>query len=125
MKEPTEKQLSKAFYKRVKILQAYNQLSQDILVIHIPNEQIGGKGWTLELLRMGMVSGTPDYLILIKGGRCGFLEFKRNAKAKMSTNQKVFKSQCDILGIPHFVVWDIDQAIERLKEMSGKPLVAN
>lgn len=119
MKEPTEKQLSKSFYKRVQILQAYNQLSRDILLIHIPNEQIGNKGWTLELMRMGMVSGTPDYLVLIKGGKCAFIEFKRNSKCKLSLHQKKFKSYCDDLDVPHFIAWDIDQAVDILRDLAA------
>lgn len=117
---PKEKTLCKLFYRRVLFLQAYNQLCNDILVIHIANEQFNNRYYTLELMRMGLIPGVADYLILYPGGKAAFIEFKRDGKSKQSDNQKKFEAKVTSIGFPYLLTWDVDEAIEWIKSLYGR-----
>jgi hypothetical protein len=113
IKEPKEGDLCISFYSRYRLLQAYKQLL-NIIVIHIANEHISSKAYTMKLLRMGLMPGTPDYWVGIKGGGSFFIEFKRNSKCKQTDKQKSFELLITEMGFPYYLVWDVDIAMDLL-----------
>jgi hypothetical protein len=116
--EPKEGELCVLFYNKVKILQAYNQLP-NIQVIHIANESMSSRAYTIKLLRMGMTPGVADYLVAIRGGRCAFIEFKRSCKHKQSPSQIKFERVMTALGVPYYLVWDVEDAINLLLKLNN------
>lgn len=116
-KEPTEKQICIAFYKQFSQLQGLNYFKKLIVLFHIANEQYTSKGYTMSLKAMGLLSGVADYCVLIDGGKVAFIEFKRNAKCKLSPNQLWFKEQCEVMGIPYAVVHTIEAAMAFLQSL--------
>lgn len=111
-----EKDLCVAFYQQIKILQQTNYFTKPFFVFHIPNEQRGSMLYTIHLKKMGLVSGVADYCVLKNGGEAMFIEFKRNEKCRLSANQKVFMNLCKDLNIKFLITWDVDQAIDFIKE---------
>lgn len=114
-----EKDLCKLFYHRVRVLQDLKQFPFEFFIFHIANEQYTSRGYTMELIRMGLRSGVADYCILIPGGRVAFLEFKRDSKCKLSEKQESFQKQCLWLEIPYGVSWDVDKAIEWIYSLNS------
>ncbi len=117
MYEPYESELCISFYSKYLILKAYNQLN-NVILMHIANEQMSNKGYTLKLLRMGMMPGAADYMVAIKGGRCAYIEFKRSSKSKQSPAQKKFQALMEELGIGYYLVFDVDVGIELLQKLN-------
>jgi len=112
-KDPTEKESCIAFYKQYLMLQKMNYFKKKLLVFHIVNEQFNATyAYTKSLQNMGLVSGVADYGIIYAPAKIAFLEFKRDAKCKLSPNQQWFKEQCEEMGIPYTVEWTPDGAIE-------------
>jgi hypothetical protein len=112
-----EKDICKAFYKQYQIMKAYNQFSNDAFVFHIANEQNCNKFYTMELKRMGLTAGIPDYCVIAKQGKMGFLEAKRNDKCKLSESQQKFKEVCESLDISYLVFWNSDDAIKFIQNI--------
>jgi len=111
-----EKDISKAFFIRFQTLQQYKQFNKNVFVFHVANEQNNNPLYTMQLKKMGLIAGVADYCILIEGGKVAFMEFKRNAKCKLSEAQKQFQSLCESFEIPYAVVWDVDNAIDFIKQ---------
>ena len=122
IKQPTEKQICISFYKEFKQLQAYNHFPKKLLLFHIANEQYTSKGYTMSLKAMGLVSGVADYCVLSEGGQVAFIEFKRNAKSKLSPNQVWFKEKCEAMGITYVVKWTSQDALTFLKDFTNDKL---
>jgi len=123
IKEPTEKQICMAFYKEYQQLQAYNYFPRKLILFHIANEQYTSKGYTMSLKAMGLVSGVADYCVLSEGtNKVAFIEFKRNAKGKLSPNQVWFKEQCEAMGITYAVHWTSQGALTFLKDFANGKL---
>jgi len=115
-----EKDLCIAFYTRYKMLKAYNQFSKRLLVFHVANEQNTSRGYTMMLRSMGLTAGVADYCVLVEGGRVAFIEFKRSEKEKkLKPKQQWFKEQCDALGIPYSIQWDVDKALNFLNDFAN------
>ncbi len=118
MYEPYEGELCISFYNKYLILKAYNQLN-NIKLIHIANEQMTSKAYTMKLLRMGMTPGVADYLVAIKGGKCAFIEFKRTSKCKQSHNQIKFEVDITELGFEYYLVWNVECALSILEKLNS------
>ena len=114
-KKRLEKSICKEFYNQVRLRQLYNEFKKDFFIFHIANEQFNNAGYTKNLMAMGLRPGVFDYCV-ISEGRVGFIEFKRDSKHKLSPKQVEFKEILEGLGIPHLVTWEVDQAIDWLKE---------
>lgn len=112
-----EKDIAKAFYSTYRRLKLYEQFANNALVFHIANEQFTSKRYTQHLKQMGLTAGVADYCVLVSGGRVGFIEFKRDAKCRISDKQKQFREACVGLGIPYHVCWDVETAIEIVKSI--------
>lgn len=112
-----EKDICKAFFKRYKLISLYNQFKNKAFIFHIANEQNCNKFYTIELKRMGLTAGVADYCVLTLGGRVGFIEFKRNAKCKLTVSQENFSLTCITLGVPYIICWDVDTAIEFINNL--------
>ena len=124
IKQPTEKQICISFYKQYKQLQALNYFPKKLIVFHIANEQYTSKGYTMSLKAMGLTSGVADYCVLCEYGKVAFIEFKRNAKSKLSPNQEWFKEQCEAMGISYAVKWTSQDALTFLKDFANGKLIS-
>lgn len=113
--KPLEKEVCKQFYRRVRIMQAYNQFGFEFFIFHVGNESPSSNGYRIELGRMGVRAGVADYCIIYGEGKVAFIEFKRDNKCKLTEKQEDFKIVCERLKTPHFVAYDTDIAIEWLK----------
>ncbi len=128
-----EKDICKAFYTQFKALQSYNQLPKEIVLFHIANERDTNPKYTILLKKkgggfkknglslvtaslksMGMIGGVADYCVLLPQGKVAFIEFKRNAKCKLTTSQQEFKAQCETLSIPYNIAYSADNGVELL-----------
>jgi hypothetical protein len=120
IKPPKEKDICKAFYKQYKELKAYNQFKNNAFVFHIANEQNCNRSYTIMLKGMGLTAGVADYCVITNDGRVAFIEFKRDAKCKLSPKQLEFKAECEQRDIVYKVVWNVDEAI---KFLSGNTIL--
>lgn len=119
--KPKEGELCTQFYKQVLILQAYNQIPNNIKIFHIANESLSSAAYTKKLLGMGMMPGIADYGVNIKdprGGRIAYLEFKRDKSCKQTQSQKEFQAHCEEFYIPYVVKYTVEDAIEWLKSLT-------
>lgn len=112
-----EKDICKAFVARFEMMSLYNQFNKKVFLYHIPNEQYNNMLYTMSLKKMGLKSGVPDYCIMIEGGKCAYIEFKRNNKSKLSKNQEKFRDICSVLEFPYLVTCNIDDAITWIKNL--------
>lgn len=108
------------FYRKVYALQGYNQLSRDIVLVHNANEHLGSRNYTQKLLRMGMLPGLYDYTAYAPFGCTEFIEFKRNAKCKLTPTQENFKNRMEGLGFPCHTVFEVDHAVDILYALEKK-----
>jgi len=113
---PKEKDICKKFYNQVIQLQSYNFFKFPFLIFHVPNEQFTSKYYTLELKRMGLKSGVPDYAVIYHQS-IAFIEFKRNEKCKLTENQQKFAKQCNNFQIPFLKTHDPEEAIEWIQAL--------
>jgi hypothetical protein len=116
-----EKELCSLFFAAIEKLKFYNQMKRGFFLFHIPNEQNNNIAYTMVLKRMGLKAGVADYCLLLEGGKVAFLEFKRNAKSKMTEKQKEFQKVCAELCIPYFLVHDVQQAIDIVISLCHNP----
>lgn len=115
--EPTEKEICTKFFIKFSTLQSCGYFKKKLLMFHVANEQYNNRNYTMSLQRMGLTAGVADYCVLLEGGKVAFIEFKRNAKAKMSDNQIWFKERCEALDIPYSLHWTIEGAIEFIQRL--------
>ncbi len=87
--------------------------------MHIANENISGRAYTIKLLRMGMMPGAADYHIWYGGGRSCYIEFKRNSKCKQTPSQVVFEEFARKFGFEYYLVWDVEDAINLLLKLNS------
>lgn len=113
----TEATLSKQFIKKVYTLQHLNYFSKKFFIFHIPNERKSHPLVHINLKLMGVTAGIFDYCILVEGGKCGFIEFKRNSKCKLTPAQEEFGSLCDSFKIPWKKVWECEDGIDFIKSL--------
>lgn len=106
-----EKDLCKQFYHRVRLLQQYNYFKFKFFIFHIANENISSDAYRLQLAAMGVRAGIADYCVLLPQGRVAFIEFKRNAKCKLTDKQEAFADECKELGIPFALHSNVEEAI--------------
>jgi hypothetical protein len=111
-----ESDICKHFYRSVVDLQNYKQFSFDFVILHVANEQMSSMRYTKHLMRMGMMPGAPDYLILYEGGWAA-IEFKRTSKGKQTANQKNFEIKCVNLGARYLLTSESQVAIEFLHSL--------
>ena len=74
----------------------------DIFVAHIPNG--GHTSWrAAHLMRVGMVKGMPDLILIGARGQVGFLEVK-TASGSLRREQRSIQALLTTRGLPHAVV---------------------
>lgn len=126
----SESQLCEIFVRNVAKLKALGYYKCDFELKHIPNEKprSGNKkfdaNYIFKQIRMGMVLGAADYDISYKLPgesfcRTASIEFKKNKLCKLSPNQKIYKSRCIELNKPYLCTYDIDEAMEFMKQILG------
>jgi hypothetical protein len=123
VKEIKESDLCKSFIRQVKTRQCYNYYGTPFEILHIANEHKATNNrlkdimYLKHLVAMGLLPGAADYFILYKPGKIASIEFKRNKASKLTENQKKFKARCVDLGIPYLCTYDIDEALDFMKDL--------
>jgi hypothetical protein len=121
---PTESQLCVQFMKQLRELQQLNYFETPFIIMHIANERKSTGNSHLDMLynkrlkTIGMVKGAPDYIITYRFGKTAAIEFKRNAKCKLSPAQLTFKQEWEDLGAPYLLTWKIDEAIGFIHDLT-------
>jgi len=113
-----EKDICKLFVAKFEMMNAYKQFNKKMFLYHVSNEQYNNMLYTISLKQMGLKAGVADYCLLIEGGTCAYIEFKRNAKSKVSEHQMKFRQICEDLNIPYFLTCDADEAINWIKDIT-------
>lgn len=125
VKEPKESDLCKSFIRQVKTRQAYKYYASEFEILHIANEHKATANrlkdimYLKHLVAMGLLPGAADYFVLYSPGRIAALEFKRNKSSKLTESQVKFKNLCSTLKIPYMCTYDIDEALDFMKELLG------
>lgn len=104
-----------------KLLKQYGRA--DWIWFHPPNEETRGKPESA-----GVLAGVADWVGIAPGSRCHMLELKR-AGGKLSEAQIAFRDKCQVIGVPHAVVFDMAGALAalsswgalRIKIVNGVP----
>lgn len=112
-----ESKMCEVFYQHYLQLRNVRYFENRAFVFHVANERKTSYVTGARLKKMGVVAGVPDYCILLKGGLVAFIEFKRDAKCKLSKSQLYFRDLCDTLEIPYLLTWNIDEAIGFIKSL--------
>lgn len=113
---PKESDICKHFVTRFKQEKVWNQFNKDLVLIHIPNENISSIGYRMHLSAMGLIAGVFDYMILYYG-KVAFIEFKRDNKCKLSKHQQKFKDILDPFQIRYLITSSVDEAITFCKSL--------
>jgi hypothetical protein len=87
----------------------------DWLWFHVPNGEHRSKETGALLLRMGVMPGVFDFLLISPTGVHHWLELKGGAKADMSIAQIRFRHELQIRGVPYGVARSFDQAVAFLQ----------
>lgn len=56
----------------------------------------------------------PDRLVVLAGGKVSFFEFKRVGEGRLSTGQSSVIDRLKLLGIPVYVVYTAEEAVNNL-----------
>jgi hypothetical protein len=83
----------------------------DWLWFHVPNGEHRTKETGALLLRMGVLPGVFDFLLISPTGVHHWLELKRGAKADMSIAQIRFRTELQARGVPYGVARSFEQAV--------------
>ena len=67
--------------------------------------------------KMGYEKGQADLMLLLKGGKCVFVELKTK-KGRQSEEQKIFQNAVELLGFEYKLWRSLDDAIDFIKELS-------
>jgi hypothetical protein len=117
--EPLESVKCQIFVSKVKLDEQLDALSPDFRLIHIPNEHLskGNYGYLRQRMRMGLLPGVSDYIILYKNGWAA-IEFKRTEKDKnLNEKQSAFRQFCLDMKAPYLLTTDFDEALEFVKTL--------
>jgi hypothetical protein len=87
----------------------------DWLWFHVPNGEYRTKETGALLLRMGVMPGVFDLLLISPTGAHHWLELKRGAKAGMSLAQIRFRHELQVRGVPYGVARSFDEAVDFLR----------
>lgn len=107
---PKESALCKDFVTLFKQMVWWRLFDKQLALIHIANENISSPGYRRHLVAMGLMAGVLDYMILYPGG-IAFIEFKRDAKCKLTKHQLKFIELLKSLNIKYLVTHCVDEAI--------------
>lgn len=69
---------------------------------------------------LGVLAGTPDLVIVMPGGRVGFMEVKAKA-GRVEQSQRDFADKCNDLGAAWCVVRSIEDVQQTLREWLAAP----
>lgn len=79
------------------------------LWFHVPNSS-GNRGARLGgiLKSLGVRAGVPDLVFVLNDGKAAFIELKAG-KGSLSTEQRVFRADCERLGVPYAVCKSLEE----------------
>lgn len=109
--EPTEDQQQIAF------IQWFRLKYPKLTLYHVPNGELRHHGVGRKLKRMGVLPGVFDLHLL---DYHLFIEFKRNAKGKLSNNQIDFEEKALGAGHQTMVVHGLDHAMASIDKFIEK-----
>jgi hypothetical protein len=112
--QPKESDICISFYHQIQALKNINFFAKEFVLFHIANEQNTNVRYTMHLKKMGLLAGAPDYCCIAENGSVCFLEFKRNAKCKLTESQKAFQGRCIKFKIPYFIAYTEQEGINFL-----------
>ncbi len=91
-------------------------------LFHIPNESVGGQGWTVRNRQMGVKPGVPDlfYPVPMHGYHGLFIEMKKEKGGRLSQAQKRWISALTSMGYKCVVAKGWEEAKEALEEYTDE-----
>lgn len=87
--------------------------TRGLIYYHCPNGEHRSKRTGARLKAMGVRPGVADICLVLPGGTAAFLELK-SAKGRTSTEQRVFRADCESVGAKYAVAASIEAAAEEL-----------
>lgn len=81
----------------------------------IPNGGSRNKIEAFHLKQSGVLAGASDIVILLKGGRCVFVELKDGKTGRQSDTQKVFQKNVESLGFQYLLWRSFDDCVSFVK----------
>ena len=94
-------------------------LPEHIIWFHCPNGEKRSKRTAAKLKAMGVFAGVADLIIVMPGGRVGFIELKA-PKGVLSQFQKVFGGKCHALDAPYVICRSLDEIKDALESWGIK-----
>ena len=95
--------------------------SKDGIIFSCPNGANVPPANRGRLVREVMLSGVADLQILLKSGRCVFVEVKTPAKSsRQSPNQKQFEKDVKEFGFEYYIVRSLDEFRDLVKKILDK-----
>ena len=92
--------------------------SKDGIIFSCPNGANVTDANRNRLVKEGMLSGVADLQILLKSGRCVFVEVKTPAKSsRQSPNQKQFEKDVKEFGFEYYIVRSLDEFRDLAKKI--------
>jgi hypothetical protein len=107
--DPLEQQIQRSI---VQLLDGF--LRPEWYFTHIANGELRSPATAGKLRGLGVRPGAPDLVLVGRSPEhagAHWMEVKRDAKAKLRPAQAAFQTRCQLLQIPHVVVWSLDMAI--------------
>lgn len=86
----------------------------DWLWTHFPAGELRDDATGEKLRRMGLKRGWGDFLLISPSGEHHWLELKRGAGGRLTSDQTAFMLACQARGVPHAVARTFDEAVRAL-----------
>lgn len=111
MKKQTETEI------QIQIIQWCRQFAWGQYIYHIPNESVGGMGWTVRNRQMGMRKGVPDLCLPIPmNGYHGLYIELKTITGRASAEQKRWIEALNTFGYKACICKGFNETISILKE---------
>lgn len=89
------------------IVSYVRSVAPDCVIAAIPNGGLRTKAEAARFAWTGVVAGIPDLLLMMPGGKVGFIEVKTDT-GRLSPAQVVIRDRMIVLGTPHVLARCID-----------------
>lgn len=102
------------------VVQHLRLLAPNAIWYHPNNSPAVSKRTAARYKALGVVAGIPDICVVLEDGSAAFLELKSD-KGRLSPAQLEFQTKCLARGIPHYVAYSLDEALEVLRGLGILP----
>jgi hypothetical protein len=96
---------------QAQIIRYFRLYPDRCLAFHVPNGGTRNLIEAVKFKRIGVVAGVADIIVLLRGGRCVFLEVK-TPHGRQSQRQKDFERRVNKLGFEYYVVRSVEEVME-------------